>query len=85
MCHHPLLSHLLIFCHGKQLTYRRFELWRQDKQLVANSQKIRQEISKGRFRISRLAFADFEFKQSPDLEPGTRFFRKEKRRVLVLS
>jgi len=52
MCHHPLLSHLLIFCHGKQLTYRRFELWRQEKQLVANSQKIRQEISKGRFRIS---------------------------------
>ncbi|KAL0051754.1 hypothetical protein WJX82_001591 [Trebouxia sp. C0006] len=46
-----------------------------DKQLVANSQKIRQEISKGRFRISQLAFADFEFKQSPDLEPGTRFFR----------
>ncbi len=52
---------------------------------MVNSQKIRQEISKGRFRISQLAFADFEFKQSPDLDPGKRFSRKEKRRVLVLS
>ena len=78
-----VLSHLIVFCHGKQMTYRQCYSWRQDTELVTDSQTIIEHIRKGRSRIGEVVFADFDCKQSHG--PGRRFSREEKRRVLVLG
>lgn len=80
-----VLSHLTVFCHGKQMTYRQCYSRRQDTELMAHSQTIIEHIRKGRSRIGQVVFADFEYKLKQPQGPGRRFCREEKRRVLVLG